>query len=186
MPNLRSLKFWLTLSAAATFTIGAIRAAAAASPQLTILSPTTDQVITGQQVPVQLAVENYSPSSSFGHFHLWLDQVKPTKTSAINIASPTYTFTNVKAGRHTLLAEMVADNHSSLTPPATASVSFTTQSPSATPAPSQSSVLIMAITAFLLVVAALFLVSPKLKGAKTTPHFGKLAKKSVRKHSKRK
>ncbi len=177
-PVLTSAKFWLTLAAAAAFTIGAIRASAA-FPAVKIISPVASQVITGSQVTVNLSVQSFQLGQ--GHIHLWLDQTSPTPASAIKTTSKMYTFDHVKPGSHLLRVELVNNDHSSLSPPATATVSFTTHAP--TSAARQSSVFMLSIVAFLLVVAALLLVSRQVK---TIPRSGKSAQKLAHKPAKRK
>lgn len=171
MPN---LKFWLTLSAVAAFTLGAIRASAA-SPAVSIVTPLVNQTVIGNQVNVKLKVDSFQlldfhrypkSKSGQGHLHLWLDQTQPTQISAIKTTSTTYTFDNVKPGNHTLLVELVNNDHSSLAPKATASVNF--KSAPTSYAPNSSTLLFFSITAFLLVTAALYLVAPKIK-VKTRP-----------------
>lgn len=186
-PYLSSLRFWLAVSATAAFTIGVFHASAA-SPTVNITTPASNQVIVGNQVEVLLDLTNFktadyqkNPNNKLGqgHIHLWLDQTQPTPASAVKTSSLMYTFTNVKPGSHTLLVELVNNNHSSLSPQATASVNFVTQAPTPTTTDTNL-VLWMAITAFMLVTAALFLVSPKRKS-----NSGQPAKKSGRKSTKK-
>ena len=97
-------------------------------PLVSFLSPTPGQIISGSKVPVKIAVTNLSlvdyrthPRlvSGQGHVHLWLDQTDLSKISAVKAVSDTYTFDNVKPGNHTLVAELVRNDHSSFTPPLT-------------------------------------------------------------------
>ena len=187
--HLGSLRFWLTLSAAAAFTIGAIRASAA-FPAVKIISPVASQAITANQVTVNLSVQSFQlvdwqthPQVKVGqgHIHLWLDQTTPTPASAIKTTSKMYTFDHVKPGSHLLRVELVNNDHSFLSPKATATVSFTTQAPAY--AARQSSVLMISIVAFLLVVAALLLVSRQVK---TKPHSGKSSARLAHKSARRK
>ncbi len=154
-------------------------------PSLSFISPTPNQTVTGNKVTVKVAVVNFAlvdykthprlvPGQ--GHLHLWLDQANPSKTSAVKIVSPSYTFENVKPGKHTLVAELVTNNHSSLVPAATTSVSFTTVAPSSS---TQSSLVFPIIMAFLSLALALYFISTtKLKT-------GKSPRKSRSKPSKR-
>jgi len=153
-------------------------------PSLSFVSPTPNQIIAGPKVVVKIAVANFAlvdykthpklvPGQ--GHLHLWLDQTKPTKASAVKAVSPTYTFQNVKPGSHALIAELVANDHTSLVPPVTAAVKFTT---SATPSSNQLSLLIPIVIAFLSLTLALYFVST------TKPKTGKPARKSRTKTSK--
>ena len=154
-------------------------------PSLSFISPTPNQTITGNKVTVKIAVVNFAlvdykthpklvPGQ--GHLHLWLDQTNPSKTSAVKVVSPSYTFENVKPGKHTLVAELVANDHSSLVPAAaTTSVSFTTTAP---PSSAQSSLLFPIIMAFLFLTLALYFMST------TKPKTGKPPRRSRSKTSK--
>ena len=153
-------------------------------PSLSFISPAPNQTISGNKVAVNVAVVNFAlvdykthpklvPGQ--GHLHLWLDQADPSKTSAVKVVSPSYTFENVKPGKHTLVAELVANDHSSLIPAATTSVSFTTV---ATTSSAQSSLLFPIIMAFLSLTLALYFIST------TKPKTGKPPRKSRSKPSK--
>ncbi len=143
------------------------------APTLSFISPAPRQVIIGNKVSVEIAVANFAlvdykthpklvPGQ--GHLHLWLDQTKPTKSSAVKSVSPAYAFENVKPGPHTLIAELVANDHSSLIPPATTSVSFTTTT---SPSSAQFSPLLPIVIAFLSLTLALYFMSTtKLKTGK--------------------
>lgn len=143
-----------------------VTAALATFPSLNIISPIPNQNIVSDKVTVGLSVPNFKltdyktyvkPTYGQGHIHLWLDQTTPTKASAIKITAPTYTFENVKPGNHILVAELVANDHSSLNPKMVTSVSFKTSLPVS---PSNSSnIVIMSVMAFLLVTLALYFIS---------------------------
>ena len=176
-------RFWLTLSTIAAFTLGAI-IVSAASPAVSIVTPLVNQTVIGNQVNVKLKVDSFQlldwhrypkSKSGQGHVHLWLDLATPTAASAIKTTSTMYTFANVKPGNHMLLVELVNNDHSSLVPKATASMSFKTAP--ASYAPNSSTLLFFAITAFLLVTAALYLVAPKTK-VKTRPARATKSKRS--------
>ena len=154
-------------------------------PSLSFVSPAPGQTITGPKIAVKIAVANFAlvdykthpklvPGQ--GHLHLWLDQTKPTKTSAVKAVSPAYTFENVKPGTHTLIAELVANDHSSLTPITTTSVTFTTASPSLLT--TQLSLLTPIVIAFLSLALTLYFVST------VKPKTGKSLRKSRSKLSK--
>ncbi len=142
-------------------------------PSLSFVSPTPNQTLSGNKIAVNVAVANFAlvdykthpklvPGQ--GHLHLWLDQTKPTKSSAVKSVSPAYAFENVKPGPHTLIAELVANDHSSLIPPATTSVSFTTTT---SPSSAQFSPLLPIVIAFLSLTLALYFMSTtKLKTGK--------------------
>lgn len=154
------------------------------TPSISFVSPSLNQILTGNKVAVKVAMANFTladykthPKSvpGQGHLHLWLDQAKPTKASAVKVISPVYTFENVKPGTHTLVAELVANDHSSLIPPATTSVTFTTtSSPSSS---TQLSLFFPIAIAFLSLVLALYFITIK-------PMIGKSPPKSRTKTSK--
>lgn len=155
------------------------------APTLSFISPTLNQALIGSSVAIKVAVTNFAlvdykthpklvPGQ--GHLHLWLDQAKPITASAIKATAPTYTFENVKPGTHTLVAELVANDHSSLVPPITASVKFTTSSASLPTTPY--SLLIPITIAFLSLALALYFIST------VKPQTGKSAPKSRSKTSK--
>ena len=159
-------------------------------PLVSFISPNPNQTISGSKVATSIAVTNFAivdykthprlvPGQ--GHLHLWMDQKDLTKTSAVKATSDTYTFENVKPGTHTLVAELVANNHSSLVPAATPSVTFTTTSPSTPTA--QLSPLILSITAFLSLVLALYFVSTVKPKSGTSPR--KSSKKSSKRRSRK-
>ncbi|MBI2101983.1 hypothetical protein HYT53_05225 [Candidatus Woesearchaeota archaeon] len=86
-------------------------------PSLKIVSPKDGELIKSSKVTVQVDAENFNivpvgepVKENEGHFHVWLDsekKVTPDKTM---------TFENIVSGRHTIVAELVKSNHSSLSP----------------------------------------------------------------------
>ncbi len=160
----------------------------AAYPSLAVTSPTKNQNIVSDKVTVNLSVPNFKltdyktyvkPTYGQGHIHLWLDQATPAKASAIKIATPTYTFENVKPGNHVLVAELVANDHSSLNPKVITTVNFKTSLP--TPKPNSSYIVTMSIFSFLLIVLALYFIS----APKTYKSPKKSSPKSPRKSSRK-
>lgn len=148
----------------------------AVTTALIITSPTRGQVITSDKVTVNLTtlgfkLVNYQtytkPAYGTGHIHLWLDQSALTKASAIKITTPTYTFQNVRPGNHILVAELVANDHSSLNPKVIAITNFVTTLPK--PTSGSSDVVMLSVMAFLLIVIALYFVSQKTVVFKTKP-----------------
>jgi len=112
-------------------------------PTLKIITPQEGQTIYGDKLPTLLTVENFSlvdyqtyknRLSGQGHIHLWLDDSAPTKESAVKIFSEDFTYSDVLYGNHTLVAELVANDHNSLNPKVTTTVNFKTE-PVGTPAP---------------------------------------------------
>lgn len=187
---LTSPKFWLALGAAALFSLG-VTAQAAGTPTLTILAPQTNQTLSGNQVAASFGLTNFvltdyqthsKAVAGQGHIHLWLDQSDLTKSSAIKVAADTYTFENVKPGDHTLVAELVANDHSSLRPPVVATTSFST-APIQAPAMNifNTPMFMISILAFLMIAIALYFLHPQVK---TTLHRGTPSQKSGRKLAK--
>ena len=138
-----------------------------ASPSLKILTPGPAQTIYGNTVPVLLSVENFKlvdyqsntvPQVGQGHIHLWLDDDKLAKESAVKISTDNYAFTGVAPGDHTLVAELVNNNHTSLTQPVTTTVKFKTAAP-ATPSPAATSGFDRNTALVILVVVALVILA---------------------------
>ena len=82
-----------------------------------IISPHDGQIIDGSTAVVKLEAGNFSivpvgspVKKNEGHFHVWLDSVKKVTTN------PVTTFENVSSGKHTIVAELVKSDHSSLSP----------------------------------------------------------------------
>ena len=117
----------------------------ASTPKFEIITPSESQTIYGNKLPVLFSVENFQlvdyaqnpkPAAGQGHIHIWLDDQTPTAQSAVKISQDTYTFSDVANGNHTLRAELVSNDHKSLTPPQAVNVAFTIQS---VPAPQDTS-----------------------------------------------
>ena len=86
-------------------------------PILTIISPKEGGLVKSTNVSVELKAENFnlvpvgSPvKDNEGHFHVWLDSEKKLGPQTA------FTFDNVLSGRHTIVAELVKSDHSSLNP----------------------------------------------------------------------
>lgn len=157
----------------------------AVTTSLTISSPIKGQVVTSDTVTVNLATPgfklvdyrtNTKPAYATGHIHLWLDQQSLTKASAIKIIAPTYTFQNVKPGNHILVAELVANDHSSLNPKIIAVTNFVTVLPK--PVSNSSDVVMISVMAFLLIVIALYFVTQKTETLKSKSSSYKSPRKS--------
>ena len=111
------------------------------TPSLSIISPAEGQTVYTDKVPVLISTENFqlvdyqvntTRVAGQGHVHLWLDEQNPTPQSAAKAADDSFTFPDVAYGDHKLVAELVASDHTSLNPPVTVTVNFTT-APVATP-----------------------------------------------------
>jgi len=99
------------------------------SPVLTIVSPKDSELIKSSNVTIQLDAENFnivpvgSPvKDNEGHFHVWLDSNKKVTTDKITI------FDNVVSGKHTIVAELVKSNHSSLSQKVTKLITINVES----------------------------------------------------------
>jgi hypothetical protein len=185
-----SVKFWLALLATIIFGLG-VSVKAAELPGLSITSPVADQKIVGSTIPVTLSVTNFSLVDfrlhpklvrGEGHVHLWLDQATNDPMSAIKIFNDNYTFENVKPGIHTLVAELVNNNHSQLVPPVRTTVTFTTTDTAPTSGIMSVSPLLISISAFLFLLLVLYFVNNQ---ARSRSNSGKSPKKSSPKSSKR-
>ncbi|MBI4143281.1 hypothetical protein HY487_00185 [Candidatus Woesearchaeota archaeon] len=106
------------------------------SPVLKILSPKGDELIKDSKVAVQLESENFKivpvgqpVKGGEGHFHVWLDSEKRVTADKIVI------FENVVSGKHTIVAELVKSNHSSLSPKITKAIAINVESDYVPPKP---------------------------------------------------
>ncbi|MBI2598682.1 hypothetical protein HYW40_00460 [Candidatus Curtissbacteria bacterium] len=150
----------------AVFATPALAQSSQAAPSLKILTPGPAQTIYGNTVPVLISVENLEltdyqtsalPQLGQGHIHLWLDDDTLTNESAIKVTTDTHTFSGVTPGDHTLVAEIVNNNHTSLIPAQITTVKFTV-APAATPSSTASG--FDKNTAFvILVVVALIIIA---------------------------
>jgi hypothetical protein len=144
----------------------AVLIAQALNPFVSISYPAPNTVITGRNVTVQLSVSpgfrivdyHLHPEATLnqGHYHLWLDAQALNPSSAIMVTTPTYTFQNVKPGNHTLTVELVTNNHTSLIPRVTNSVSFRTAIATDTFIPLSRFTFQITIFALLLILSALY------------------------------
>lgn len=139
----------------------------ATNPQLTVVTPSEGQTIYGDRIPILLSPENFQivdyqknsvPQKGQGHTHLWLDDQNPTRESAVKLTSDSFTYTDVNFSRHTLRAELVANNHTSLNPPVVVTVNFTNV-PLTSPSPAAASGFDKNTALVILVVVALIIVA---------------------------
>lgn len=98
-------------------------------PSLKIISPQDGQIVKGPTVTIGISAFNFtavpvgSPvKDGEGHFHVWLDSYK--KISAGNV----FVFENVTSGRHSVAAELVKSDHSSLSPKIMQSININVES----------------------------------------------------------
>lgn len=99
------------------------------TPQLNIVSPKDGELIKSSKVIVELKEENFNivPIGSpvkhgEGHFHAWFDSEKKVTTNK------TIAFENIVSGKHTIVAELVNSDHSSLNPKLTKLITINVES----------------------------------------------------------
>ena len=138
------------------------------APILKVVTPSEGQTIYGNKVPILFSVENFQlvdyqinklPQAGQGHIHLWLDDTSPTPESAVKLASDEFTFSDVTYGNHTLRAELVNNNHTSLTPPQVVTANFKNEpvgspSPIATSGFDKNTALVILVVVALVIIAA--------------------------------
>ena len=99
------------------------------NPTLNIISPIESKLIKNSTVTVELQAGNFNivpigmpVKENEGHFYVWLDSEK--RITGDNIV----VFENAYSGRHSIVAELVKSNHSSLSPKVIKSVNFNVES----------------------------------------------------------
>ena len=99
------------------------------NPTLNIFSPKDGELIKSSKVIVELKEENFNivPIGSpvkygEGHFHAWFDSEKKVTTNK------TIAFENIVSGKHTIVAELVNSDHSSLNPRLTKLITINVES----------------------------------------------------------
>jgi hypothetical protein len=112
---------------------------AAPVPLLKIDGPMDGQVIDSFVVDLNFALKNFTlkdfkqllkNNPNQGHLHIWLDQDSPTKDNAIMYyKSSPYTFADVPSGKHTLIVELVNNDHTSFDPQIVQTIKFETKAP---------------------------------------------------------
>lgn len=165
----RLVPIGLISSALAVLTTTSILAQnAGVKPSLTVITPSERQTIYGNKVPILLSVENFqivdyaqysTNATGLGHVHLWLDEISPTLESAAKVTDDNFTYSDVAYGSHTLKAELVNNNHTSLTPPVATTINFKTAptivpSPAATSGFDKNTALVILVVVALVIVAA--------------------------------
>ncbi len=93
--------------------------------QLTIISPVNDSTIFGSDVAVSFIINKFiftdfakrpNNFNGEGHMHIWLDENDPTTQNAQEIVKAAdFTIHDVPPGAHTLMFELVNNNHNPLT-----------------------------------------------------------------------
>ena len=106
------------------------------NPTLTIASPIDNELIKSSKVTVGLKAENFNlvPVSNpvkdgEGHFHVWLDSERKLGPQTA------FTFENVVSGKHSIVAELVKSDHSSLNPKVTKIININVESDYVPPKP---------------------------------------------------
>ena len=137
------------------------------TPLLKVVTPSEDQTIYTDSVPILFSVENFNlvdyqsnpaPMAGQGHLLLWLDDPSPTLESATILSQDHFTYSDVAYGQHTLKAELVTNNNLSLTPPVVVTVKFK-NAPASTPSPAAASGFDKNTALVILVVVALVIVA---------------------------
>jgi len=132
--------FVVTLVTALSLTTTAL--AQTQTPKFQIITPTGDQTLYGNKVPILFSVENFTiideqgtkAKSDQGHILLWLDDESKSPDSATKVTSDAFTFSDVSFGDHTLYAQLVSSDNKPLNPPLDSTVKFkTAELPSSTP-----------------------------------------------------
>ena len=108
----------------------------AKDPELRITAPKDGELLKDSKVVVHLESENFNivpvgqpVKNGEGHFHVWLDSEKRVTADKI------VTFENVVSGKHTIVAELVKSDHSSLSPKVTKAITINVESDYVPPKP---------------------------------------------------
>ena len=99
------------------------------SQSLLIISPKDGDLIKNSKVTVELKAENFNlvpidnpVKDREGHFHVWLDSERKLGPQT------SFTFENITTGPHSIVAELVKSDHSSLSPKITKTIAINVQS----------------------------------------------------------
>ena len=99
------------------------------NPAIKIISPKEEDLIKNSKVIVQVDAENFKivpigepVKTGEGHFHVWLDSDKKVTTEK------SVTFENVVSGKHSIVAEIVKSDHSSLSPKVASTITINVES----------------------------------------------------------
>lgn len=98
-------------------------------PILKIISPKDNELIKSSKVTVEVKAENFNivpvgepVKEGEGHFHVWLGSERKLGPQT------SFTFDNIVSGKHTIVAELVKSDHSSLSPKVTKTVTVNVES----------------------------------------------------------
>lgn len=146
--------------------VSRVHAQTPTGPKLEIITPGNGQTIYGSKIPVLMSFENFeivdysantTPKAGQGHVYLWLDETNPTAESATKVIEDNFTYSDVPFGNHTLVAELVGNNHATLTPPQKVTINFTSAQLSSPQTPEVSGFDKKTATVILVVVALVIL-----------------------------
>ena len=170
------------------------------TPTLKVVTTGAGQTIYGQRIPILFATENVqlvdyqkNPTNikGQGHIHVWLDEKNPSAQNAKIVTEQNTLYTDVPYGDHTLKAELVNNNHSSMNPPVVVNVTFKSAlATSPTPAPVSSfdkntAVVILVVVALVIIAAWWYTKEDDEKPAKSASEKpAAKTKKTVRKRTK--
>ncbi|MBI2658072.1 hypothetical protein HYX08_05255 [Candidatus Woesearchaeota archaeon] len=105
-------------------------------PSIAISSPKDNELVKISKVTVELKAENFEivpvgvpVKEGEGHFHVWLDSDKRVTTDSL------VAFENVVSGKHTIVAELVKSDHSSLSPKIIKTITINVESDYVPPKP---------------------------------------------------
>jgi len=104
--------------------------------KLAIVSPSDGGLIKSSKVSVELKAEDFNIApvgepvkENEGHFHVWLDSEKRVTPDKM------VTFENIVSGKHSIVAELVKSDHSSLNPKMIKSITINVESDYIPPKP---------------------------------------------------
>src|SRR3989344_5826791 len=98
---------------------------APSGPSLSIISPTNGASVEGPNAVVTVSASNFDIPTQ-GHYHVFLDSTEQRGPG------PSFTFTNVAVGSHTIRAELHNPDHSPLSPAVTQTATITVSAATAT------------------------------------------------------
>jgi len=137
------------------------------SPSISSITPSEGQTIYGNKIPILIAYENFTLADfavstvakpGEGHIHLWMDETSPIAENAVKLREETFTYSDVTYGDHTLVAELVNNDHTSLVPPQKVTVKFK-NAPVVSPSPTVKSGIDKNTALVIFVVVALVIVA---------------------------
>lgn len=141
--------------------------AQALTPTISSITPSEEQTIYGNKIPVLIAYENFVISDyetniinrpGYGHIHLWMDESSPAAENAVKLKEETFTYNDVPFGNHILVAELVNNDHTSLVPPQKTTVNFK-NAPALSPSPTVKSGIDKTTALVIFVVVALVIIA---------------------------